>query len=134
MIDDPFDLDRFVAGQADGVYEAALSELRSGAKRTHWMWFVFPQHRHLGRSPTAKHYGLSGIKEARAYASHPVLGPRLRECAAAALPHVRTQGAVAVMGPVDALKLASSMEIFIEAGADEGGVFTALLEAARAWR
>src|SRR3569623_2427704 len=79
---DPFDLQRFVEAQAGGVYEAALAELRAGCKRRHWMWFIFPQHRDLGRSGTAKFYGLSGAEEAAAYLAHPLRGPRWRECVA----------------------------------------------------
>lgn len=116
---DPFNLDRFVAAQAGGVYEQALSELEAGLKQSHWMWFIFPQHRDLGRSATAKYYGLGGIGEARAYAAHPLLGERLRSCARAILPHLATKSAAAILGPVDALKLRSSMEIFAEAVPDE---------------
>ena len=116
---DPFDLARFVEAQANGVFEQALAELRAGAKRSHWMWFIFPQHRDLGRSPTAKFYGLSGVEEARAYAAHPLLGARLRECAAAVLEHLGDTSAEAILGPVDAMKLRSSMLIFAEAVPDE---------------
>jgi uncharacterized protein (DUF1810 family) len=116
---DPFDLDRFVAAQAHGIYEQAVSELTDGHKRSHWMWFIFPQHRELGRSATAKYYGLSGIDEAAAYAAHPVLGERLRQCCAAILPHLATSPAEAILGPIDALKLRSSMTIFAEAVPDE---------------
>ena len=111
----PLDLDRFVAAQAGGVYEQALAELRAGQKRGHWMWFIFPQHRDLGRSETAKYYGLSGAEEARAYAAHPILGPRLRECAAAVVEHLGGKGAEDILGPIDAMKLRSSMDIFAEA-------------------
>jgi uncharacterized protein (DUF1810 family) len=115
-----FDLDRFVAAQAGGVYEQALAELRAGHKTSHWMWFIFPQHRDLGRSPTAKFYGLGGVEEARAYLAHPLLGPRLKEAASAILPHLQTgASAEAILGPVDALKLGSSMTIFAEADPDE---------------
>jgi uncharacterized protein (DUF1810 family) len=72
---DPFNLGRFVDAQAGGVYERALAELQSGEKRGHWIWFIFPQHRDLGRSDTAKFYGLSGPQEAAAYLNHPLLGP-----------------------------------------------------------
>jgi len=94
------------------VYERALAELHAGQKRSHWMWFIFPQHRDLGRSPTAKFYGLSGEAEARAYLEHPVLGPRYRECVAA----VRAQLEVgrnleAIFGDLDAMKFRSSVEI-----------------------
>jgi len=115
MTGDPFDLDRFLRAQDGGVYQQALSELRDGRKRSHWMWFIFPQHRDLGRSPTAKFYGLGGLEEARAYAGHPVLGERLRECARAILPHLAEHGPEAILGPIDALKLKSSMAIFAEA-------------------
>ena len=116
---DPFNLERFVEAQANGVYEQALAELRAGEKRSHWMWFIFPQHRDLGRSARAKFYGLSGVEEARAYAAHPLLGPRLREGAAAVLEHLAGKSAEANLGPVDAMKLRSSMDIFAEAVPDE---------------
>ena len=117
---DPFNLDRFISAQAGGVYERALGELRVGRKQSHWMWFIFPQHRDLGRSPTAKFYGLSGLEEAAAYAAHPLLGQRLRHCCAAVLPHLeRGIEAEAIMGSIDALKLRSSIEIFSEAAPDE---------------
>ena len=115
MAEDPFNLDRFVTAQAGGVYEQALAELRAGLKQSHWMWFIFPQHRDLGRSPTAKYYGLSGLDEARAYADHALLGMRLRKCAAAVLPHLDSSTAEEILGPIDALKLNSSMRIFAEA-------------------
>ena len=79
-----FDLERFVRAQDDGgTYEAAVAELRSGRKRSHWMWFVLPQLAGLGMSSTAQHFGIRGLAEARAYLAHPVLGPRLRDCARA---------------------------------------------------
>jgi uncharacterized protein (DUF1810 family) len=93
------------------------------------MWFIFPQHRDLGRSPTAKFYGLSGVEEARAYLAHPLLGQRLRACCEAILPHLRDEPAEAILGPVDALKLRSSMQIFAEAAPDEP-LFRELLAAA----
>lgn len=83
------------------------------------MWFIFPQARDLGRSPTAKFYGLSGVEEARAYADHPLLGDRLLQCCRAILPHLRTEPAEAILGAIDALKLRSSMEIFSDAVPDE---------------
>ena len=117
---DPFNLQRFVDAQSGGVFERALAELEAGQKRSHWMWFIFPQHRDLGRSPTAKYYGLSGVEEAVAYATRPRLGHRLRAAAAAVLPHLEAgASAAAIMGPVDALKLRSSMEIFAQAAPDE---------------
>lgn len=115
MTGDPFNLERFVSAQSDGVYEQALAELRSGRKTSHWMWFIFPQHRDLGRSENAKHYGLGGLAEAAAYAAHPLLGERLRQCCRAVLPHLRLERAENIMGAIDALKLRSSMEIFAEA-------------------
>ncbi len=113
MAEDPFNLARFVQAQSGGVFEQALAELEAGLKQSHWMWFIFPQHCDLGRSATAKYYGLSGVEEARAYADHPILGPRLRSCCAALLPHLETgMTAESILGPVDAMKLKSSMEIF----------------------
>jgi len=114
---DPFKLQRFVDAQSDGVYEQAFAELHGGRKRSHWMWFIFPQHVDLGRSPTAKHFGLTGVDEARAYLDHPVLGPRLAQCCEAIRPYLQEgRSAEAILGPVDALKLKSSMEIFAAAG------------------
>ena len=121
------DLERFVAAQdAGGTYDQALRELRAGRKRSHWMWFVFPQVAGLGRSPTAQHYALSGLGEARAYLAHAVLGPRLRE-SAQALTGLEASDPVAVLGPVDAMKLRSSMTLFALAGPDEA-VFRAVLD------
>lgn len=121
------DLQRFVDAQdADGTYDAALRELRAGRKQTHWMWFVFPQLAGLGRSPTARHFALSGPAEARAYLAHPVLGDRLRACAAA-LTALATADPVAVLGPVDAQKLSSSMTLFARVAPDEP-VFGQVLE------
>jgi uncharacterized protein (DUF1810 family) len=126
---DPFNLDRFVAAQAGGVFEQALAELREGHKRSHWMWFIFPQHRDLGRSSTARFYGLDGIDEARAFAEHALLGERLRQCGRAILPHLSTAGPEAILGPIDALKLRSSMAIFAEAVPEEP-LFAEVLAAA----
>jgi uncharacterized protein (DUF1810 family) len=119
MTTDPFNLHRFVEAQAGGVFEQALTELQAGRKQSHWMWFIFPQHHDLGRSPTAKYYGLSGTAEARAYAEHALLGKRLRHCCRAILPHLATMGAEEILGPIDALKLGSSMAIFAEADPGE---------------
>ena len=114
--DDPFNLQRFVDAQANGVYEQALAELVDGRKHGHWMWFIFPQHVDLGRSPTAKLYGLSGVDEAGAYLDHPLLENRLIECCDAILTHL-LNGARAgdILGDLDAMKLRSSMEIFAAA-------------------
>lgn len=116
---DPFQLERFVGAQSGGIYEQALAELRAGEKRSHWMWFIFPQARDLGRSATAKFYGLSGVGEAREFAAHPLLGTRLRECAAAVLEHLGDNSAETILGPIDAMKLRSSMDIFSDAVPDE---------------
>ena len=123
---DPFRLQRFVDAQDDGgTYDQALAELRAGRKRSHWMWFVFPQIAGLGRSPMAQHFAISGLDEARAYAAHPVLGPRLRE-AATALTDLDTTDAEAILGPVDAQKLRSSMTLF--AMATDDPLFRQVLE------
>ena len=124
---DPYNLQRFVDAQSGGVYEQALAELQEGHKSSHWMWFIFPQHVDLGRSPPAKHFGLSGVEEARAYLDHPVLGPRLIACCQAIGPHLqRGLSAHEILGPIDALKLKSSMEIFAAAGGP--GCFGELLD------
>src|SRR4051812_43144459 len=97
-----FDLDRFIAAQ-DGVYAQALAELKAGRKRSHWMWFVFPQIAGLGRSPTAQYYAIASAAEARSYLAHPLLGPRLGACAEVVLAH-EGRSAEAIFGPVDAMK------------------------------
>ncbi len=125
MSDDPHRLSRFVEAQA-GTYDQALAELRAGRKTGHWMWFVFPQVAGLGRSPTAQHYAVSGLDEARAYLAHPVLGPRLVESAQALL-DLRGDDAVAVVGSIDAVKLRSSMTLFAHADPTQP-VFRAVLE------
>ena len=94
------------------MIEGALSELRAGRKTGHWMWFVFPQLRGLGYSPTATRYGIADLQEARAYAAHPLLGPRLVQCCEALLAVDDGLGAVDVLGPVDALKLRSCATLF----------------------
>ncbi len=116
---DPYDLRRFVAAQdAGGTYEHAIAELRAGRKTSHWMWFVFPQIAGLGYSPASRTYAITSLAEARAYLAHPVLGPRLAECAVilAGLPD-RT--AEQIFGEVDALKLCSSMTLFMHAAPGE---------------
>lgn len=122
---DPFDLERFVSAQ-EGVYGGALAELRSGRKRTHWMWFVFPQIDGLGHSPISKHYAIKSLAEARAYLDHPVLGPRLRECAEAVLA-VQGHSAAELFGYPDDLKLKSSMTLFAQV-AERGSAFGRVLE------
>ena len=111
---DPFDLERFVAAQATS-FASALAELEAGRKRTHWMWFIFPQLRGLGHSAMAQHYGIGSLDEARAYLAHPVLGARLRACLAA-LGGLEATSAAAVFGTVDAAKLRSSLTLFVAAG------------------
>jgi len=113
MADDPFNLQRFVDAQAGGVYERALSEIRAGEKRSHWMWFIFPQHRDLGRSATAKFYGLSGEEEARACLAHPLLGPHYREAVAAVRAQLEAGRSLeAIFGDLDAMKFRASTKIF----------------------
>ncbi|WP_146900379.1 DUF1810 family protein [Cellulomonas aerilata] len=135
------DLTRFVAAQDDGgTLAAALAELRAGRKRSHWMWFVFPQLRGLGRSQTAQLYGIDGREQARDYLHDAVLGPRLRECARALL-DLPGDDPVAVLGGVDAQKLRSSMTLFAhaadtdadttdtaDADADDRALFVAVLD------
>jgi uncharacterized protein (DUF1810 family) len=104
------DLARFVSAQAD-VYDEALAQLRAGRKRTHWMWFVFPQIAGLGSSPTARRYAIASLEEARAYLTDTVLGPRLIECTSALLA-VEGRTAEQIFGYPDDLKLRSSMTLF----------------------
>jgi uncharacterized protein (DUF1810 family) len=112
-----FDLERFVTAQA-GTYQQALMELRAGRKRSHWMWFIFPQLAGLGRSEVSRFYGIGSLDEARAYLAHSTLGPRLRAAAQAVL-QSGTRDAAALLGPVDALKLRSSMTLFTRAAPGE---------------
>ena len=123
-MDSSFDLERFVAAQRD-VYETALAELRAGRKRSHWMWFVFPQVAGLGHSSVAQHYGIASLHEARAYLAHPVLGPRLRECAGILLGHSGLS-AFDIFGGIDAMKLHSSMTLFALVSGDP--LFQAVLD------
>jgi uncharacterized protein (DUF1810 family) len=108
-------LDRFVTAQ-DGVYEKARSEIAAGSKRSHWMWFVFPQIAGLGMSATAQRYAIQDLAEARAYLAHPVLGPRLLECAE--ILKNATKSATEIFGYPDDMKLCSSMTLFAAAAAD----------------
>jgi uncharacterized protein (DUF1810 family) len=120
-------LRRFVDAQDEsGTYAGALAELWTGRKRSHWMWFVFPQIAGLGRSPTAQYFAIADLEEARAYLAHPVLGPRLRECAAA-LAGLDGTDPVAVLGGIDATKLRSSMTLFAHADPREP-LFAAVLD------
>jgi uncharacterized protein (DUF1810 family) len=119
-MDDPWRLERFaVAQERGGTYQRAVAELHAGAKVSHWIWFVFPQIAGLGMSAMSQEFAISSMAEARAYLAHPVLGPRLRECARIV---VGTEGRSAerIFGPVDAMKLRSSMTLFaVAADADE---------------
>ena len=113
------DLERFVAAQdSGGTYQRAVTELRKGRKTGHWMWFIFPQIAGLGRSATAQAYAISDLAEARAYLAHPVLGPRLLECAEIVASHQRLS-AEQVFGGIDAIKLRSSMTLFAHADTDQ---------------
>ena len=122
--DDPFDLQRFVDAQAS-TYGDALREITAGAKRSHWMWFVFPQLKGLGRSPTAQFYGLVSLNEAKAFLAHVILGARLREITSAAL-QAPASSLHDLFGAPDDMKFKSSMTLF-EAVSD-GGVFSHALE------
>jgi uncharacterized protein (DUF1810 family) len=122
--DDPFDLSRFLRAQEDD-YERALAEIKSGQKRTHWMWYIFPQFDGLGFSSTAKHYAIKSIEEARAYLAHPILGPRLLECAEAAVA-VEGRSAHDIFGSPDDLKLRSCATLFA-CVSPPGSVFERLL-------
>ncbi len=122
---DPFDLRRFVSAQ-EPVYHAVLEELRGGKKRTHWMWFIFPQFVGLGYSPTSKLYAIKSSEEAHHYLSHPVLSPRLTECAETVLA-IKGRTALDVFGSPDDMKLKSSMTLF-GACAQPNSVFVHVLD------
>ena len=117
MSEDPYRLARFVDAQR-GVMDGVLAELRAGRKTGHWIWFVFPQLAGLGRSEMARSYGIGSIGEARAYLEHPVLGGRLRACVQALLA-IDGRTAEQVLGPVDAMKVRSSMTLFHRAAPDD---------------
>ena len=121
---DIFSLERFVGAQAQ-TYEAALCEIVRGRKTSHWMWFIFPQLRGLGSSTTARTYGITSLVEARAFLRHPILGQRLRECVTALLDLPRAD-AEEIFGSVDAMKLRSSLTLFMRAGG--GPLFEAALQ------
>jgi uncharacterized protein (DUF1810 family) len=123
---DPFDLQRFVDAQAD-IYERALAELREGRKRSHWMWFMFPQIDGLGHSTMAQTYAIRSIAEARAYLAHPVLGARLQKCTQAVLA-VAGKSAHAIFGSPDDLKFHSSMTLFAHSAPNESLFRAALVE------
>ena len=116
---DPYDLERFVTAQdAGGTYRRAVDELRAGFKSGHWMWFVFPQIAGLGQSPISRRYAITSLGEAAAYLQHPVLGPRLHECAEI-LAGLKGRSADQVFGSIDAMKLRSSMTLFHRAAPDD---------------
>ena len=119
-------LDRFVEAQ-EGVFETALAELRSGRKQSHWIWFIFPQLKELGHSPTARYYGIASLDEARAYLEHPLLGPRLRESVETLLPWESRRTPEQMLGPVDATKLRSSLTLFDRVASND--VFARALDA-----
>jgi uncharacterized protein (DUF1810 family) len=121
--DDPFSLSRFVEAQR-GSYDQALAEIRRGAKRTHWMWYIFPQIAGLGTSPMAKRYAIRSIEEARAYLAHPLLGARYEECVAA-LQDLTDTTPERVFGGIDAIKLRSSLTLF--SAASDAPLFKAAL-------
>ncbi|SFQ14437.1 Uncharacterized protein, DUF1810 family [Variovorax sp. OK605] len=121
----PFDLERFLSAQAP-VHEAVCAELAAGRKASHWMWFMFPQLRALGRSPTAKFFGIEGLDEAKAYWAHPVLSERLALCTQLVL-DVRGRSIHQIFGSPDDMKLHSCMTLF-EAAAPEEARFARLIE------
>jgi len=122
---DPFDLQRFVDAQ-DRVYDQVLGELRAGAKRSHWIWFIFPQLAALGSSSTAKRFGIASLAEARAYLAHPVLGARLHECARLVVA-IDGRSVDDIFGWPDNLKVRSSMTLFAHA-TDDNADFLAVLD------
>jgi uncharacterized protein (DUF1810 family) len=118
-MEDPYRLKRFVDVQnLTGIYEAAVSELRTGQKVGHWMWFIFPQVTGLGHSHLSREFGISSVAEAQAYLRHPVLGPRLIECARI-LMGIEGKSATDILGTIDAMKLRSSMTLFMNAESEE---------------
>jgi uncharacterized protein (DUF1810 family) len=124
---DPYRLERFVAAQdRAGTYERAVAELRAGRKQSHWMWFVFPQIAGLGSSPMAREFAIGSLAEAQAYLAHPVLGLRLTECAQTLNAAPDCISATEIFGPIDAMKLRSSMTLFAAAAPDEQAFTDAL--------
>jgi uncharacterized protein (DUF1810 family) len=124
-MDDPFHLERFVEAQST-QYEIVLAELRAGRKHSHWIWFIFPQLKGLGRSTTSEFYGIASLAEAEAYLRHPVLGTRLRECTDL-VNRIEGQTIGEILGFPDDLKFLSSMTLFARA-AEDGRVFQAALD------
>ena len=117
-------MQRFIDAQ-QSVFEVACSELRAGHKRSHWMWFIFPQLRGLGRSHMAYEYGITGLAEAAEYLNHPVLGPRLRDCTAL-VNQVKGRSITQILGSPDDMKFRSSMTLFARATTDNEAFVTAL--------
>jgi len=118
-MEDSYQLRRFVDAQdLAGTYENALAELRAGLKTGHWMWFIFPQVTGLGNSYMSRQFGISSVTEAQAYLRHPVLGPRLLECTRI-LTEIKGKSATEILGAIDAMKLRSSMTLFISAAPEE---------------
>lgn len=124
MDQDSYNLNRFVEVQ-EGIYQTALKELKVGRKRSHWMWYIFPQLKHLGHPYNSKFYGISGLEETSAYLEHPVLGQRLREISEIILA-LHTDNASEVFGGIDSLKLRSSMTLFDFASPND--VFARVIE------
>jgi uncharacterized protein (DUF1810 family) len=122
---DPFDLDRFIAAQEE-LFETALRELRRGRKQSHWMWFIFPQIAGLGSSAMAQRYAIRSLKEAKAYLEHPILSPRLLQCAKALL-DLNGKSASEIMGYPDDLKLRSSMTLFAKVACQREETFQRVL-------
>ena len=124
--DDPFDLNRFTSAQ-ERVYGTVLAELKSGRKRSHWIWFIFPQIEGLGHSSTSQFYAIKSIEEARRYLKHPVLGARLVECAETVL-GVEGRSVSDIFGYPDDMKLKSSMTLFASVREDPHSVFVRVLD------
>jgi uncharacterized protein (DUF1810 family) len=116
-VDDPFNLQRFVDAQ-NGVYERVVAELSNGRKTSHWMWFVFPQIEGLGASPLARKYSISSLAEAKAFLAHPILGPRLSECASL-VNRIEDRRIGEIFGAPDDMKFRSSMTLFAYAADDK---------------
>lgn len=121
-----YDLQRFITAQAS-VFESALSELQGGQKQSHWMWFIFPQLRGLGRSSTAVFYGIGSLDEARAYLSHLLLGPRLDLCTRTVL-QIEARSLHAIFGSPDDMKFRSCMTLFSRVAPDKGSLFHQALD------
>jgi uncharacterized protein (DUF1810 family) len=124
-VSDPCNLQRFVDAQ-DGIFPTALAELGAGQKQSHWMWFIFPQLAGLGHSPTAQFYGITSLEEGRAFLEHAVLGSNLRKTVEALLQWRHDRTAEQILGPVDAIKLRSSLTLFDQI--EPNGVFARALE------